>query len=34
MITNFINAVLELVGGIAAGSSGLYLAPGVLPVGS
>ncbi|MBM7415099.1 hypothetical protein JOE30_003358 [Rhodococcus sp. PvP016] len=34
MITNFINAVLDFVGGVAAGSSGLYLAPGVLPFGS
>ena len=34
MITDFINLVLSALGGVAAGSSGFYLAPGVLPFGS
>lgn len=34
MITNFINLILGAIGGVAAGSSGLYLAPGTLPFGS
>ena len=33
-ITNFINLILGFVGDVAAGSSGFYLAPGVLPFGS
>jgi len=33
VITDFINLILGGIGGIAAGSSGFYLAPGVLPFG-
>lgn len=34
MITNLLNAILDIWGGISAGSSGYHIAPGTLPFGS
>ncbi len=34
MITNLLNAILNIWGGIFAGSSGYQIAPGTLPFGS